>query len=113
MPDQTSPSASVPNPVHWDESLIFAVLNDESRRQLLRTIALGTIEPASQLKTRVGLRLHGTVKHLTLMREAGLVTMENDPADGRRQLYRLSPNVPLTKTDQGAVIDFGFVLLRL
>lgn len=92
---------------------LFAGVAHTSRLKLLSVIAHGQPQAASELKVCVGLRLHGTVKHLALMREAGLLTMANDPRDGRRQVYQLAPAVPFTNTEQGGSIDFGFMLLRV
>ena len=39
--------------------------------------------------------------------------LAENPRDGRRLLYVLSPGVPLVKTEKGAVVDFGFCLVRL
>ena len=50
---------------------------------------------------------------LVAMRAAGFVVTRPDPVDGRRMLYSLAPSVPLTKTETGKVMDFGFCLLRV
>jgi hypothetical protein len=40
--------------------------------------------------------------------------MSPDPADSRRQLYTLSPQVQVRRTDAGAVeMDFGCGVLRM
>jgi hypothetical protein len=56
--------------------------------------------------------LDATLKHLTAMRSAGLLVIAPDPTDGRRMLYSLAPSVPVVKSPEGIVIDFGFCLLR-
>jgi DNA-binding transcriptional ArsR family regulator len=97
----------------WDEDLIYATLADPARRRLLLALARGGPQPGVSLKVSAGRTLTATVKHLAGLRKAGLVLMQENPRDGRRQLYALSPLVPVTKTETGAVVDFGFCTLRL
>jgi len=42
-----------------------------------------------------------------------LVVQRENPRDGRKYLYALAPNVPVTKTESGAALDFGFVTVKL
>lgn len=89
------------NPNAWNEDLIYLAL------------AAGGPQPAGDLIGASGRRLDATLKHLQTLREAGLVTLRENPGDGRKYLYALTPNVPLKKTDKGAVLDFGFLTVRL
>ena len=41
-----------------------------------------------------------------------MVVTEENPQDGRRLLYRLAPAIPLTKTERGWEMDFGYCLVR-
>ena len=113
MADAPQTPATAPNLPQWNPDEIFPVLADPTRRRLLLALARGGPQAGALLMNSVGKRLSATVKHLTAMRAAGLLVMETDPADGRRMRYGLSPSVPLVKTETGAVIDFGFCLLRL
>jgi hypothetical protein len=113
MADDVQPAAPATNVPQWDADFIFVALSDPVRRGLLLTLAHGGAFPASHLKNGAGRRLDATLKHLVSMRKAGLLVMQPDPADGRRMLYSLSSSVPVTMTESGAVIDFGFLLLRL
>ena len=113
MPDPTLPPAPVAPATSWNPDLIFPVLADPARRKLLLALARGGPRPGTVLKTSAGRRLDATLKHLAAMRSAGLVVVQPDREDGRRQLYGLAPSVPLVKTEAGNVIDFGFCLLRL
>ena len=63
-------------------------------------------------KADAHLRLDATLKHLVIMRAAGLLAVNPDPQDGRRMLYSLLPAVPVVVTPTGRGIDFGFCLLR-
>ena len=48
------------------------------------------------------------------LRDAALVEMSPDPDDSRRQLYTLSPQVQVRRSDAGAIeMDFGCCVLRL
>ena len=93
--------------------MIFPLLADPVRRHLLLSLARGGGRPASELRAGAGRRLDATLKHLTAMRAGGLLVAGPDPTDGRRMLYSLAPAVPLAKSAEGMVIDFGFCLLRL
>jgi DNA-binding transcriptional ArsR family regulator len=112
MADSSQPV--VPGTVSpWNEDKIYAALGDPVRRRLLLALARGGPQPGAQLMGGVRHRLSATLKHLAAMRAAGLVVMRENPRDGRKLLYALSAAVPVTKTETGAVIDFGFCLLRL
>ena len=106
----------------WDEELIFDALRESVRRQLLLSMAKNSFLPASEHHlSRPGGRLdksaHGKVdyvlKHLAVMRKAGLVIQKENPRDGRRALYGLSPNVPVTVTEEFVIVDFGFIMFRI
>ncbi|MBE7497225.1 MAG: hypothetical protein HS117_19965 [Verrucomicrobiaceae bacterium] len=61
----------------------------------------------------VGKRLDATLKHLVALRGAGLVVTAENPQDGRRLLYHLTPAIPATKTERGWEMDFGYCLVRI
>jgi DNA-binding transcriptional ArsR family regulator len=113
MPDTAPPPVPVPNVSPWDADKIFLMLVEPARRRILAALASGNAQPATSLKGCTRLRLDATFKHLTAMRKAGLLVMKPDQTDGRRMLYSLAPSVPVVKTETGAVIDFGFCLIRL
>jgi DNA-binding transcriptional ArsR family regulator len=99
--------------VSWDADVIFPLLADPVRRRLLLAVARGGGQPASVLKDAANRRLDATLKHLTALRAAGLLVTRPDKQDGRRMLYGLAPGVPLVMAPEGAVLDFGFCVLRL
>ena len=114
MPDLSPRAVPVASSAGWNEDLIFSLLSDPVRRRLLLNLArCGVGQAASQLNGGVGRRLDATLKHLTALRNAGLLVTQPDKVDARRMLYSLSPAVPLVKTETGSVIDFGFCSLRL
>jgi hypothetical protein len=51
-------------------------------------------------------------KQLVALRDAGLLVTTPDPKDGRRMLCARAPAVPVTKTESGVVVDFGFCRLH-
>jgi DNA-binding transcriptional ArsR family regulator len=113
MPDASQPAPATSSANKWKPEVIFAVLADPVRRELLRSLAHGGGKPASVLRGAAKRRLDATLKHLQSMRAEGLLVTEPDPVDGRRVLYALAPSVPVTKSpEQGVVMDFGFVAVR-
>ena len=72
----------------------------------------GQAHTATTLASNVGKRLDATLKHLVALRGAGLVVTAENPQDGRRLLYRLSPAIPVTNTAAGWEMDFGYCLVR-
>ena len=113
MPDTNLPSNANPVGPTWDEDLIYETLGHRARRKLLVWIAAGGPHTAEDLMGAAGKRLDATLKHLVSLRAAKLVVLQENPRDGRKYLYALAPNVPVTKTEKGLVLDFGFVTLRL
>lgn len=113
MPDAALPLVPVPNISSWDADAIYKILADPARRRMLTALTGGGSLCATSLKGHARLRLDATLKHLVLMRAAGLLAVKPDPQDGRRMLYSLMPSVPVATTPTGRTVDFGFCLLRL
>lgn len=106
------PTIPAPPPQVIPADTVYAALGDPTRRRILQILAHGKAHTATVLAGNVGKRLDATLKHLVALRGAGLVITEPNPQDGRRQLYRLAPSIPVTKTDQGWEMDFGYCLVR-
>ncbi len=52
-------------------------------------------------------------KHLAVLVKAGLVVAEPNPADQRRQHYKLAPTVKAETSPEGRrTLDFGYCVLR-
>ena len=113
MPDTILPVNANPVGPTWDEDLIYETLGHRARRKLLVWLAAGGPQAAADLTGATGKRLDATLKHLISLRAAKLVVQQENPGDGRKYLYALAPNVPVTKTEKGTVLDFGFVTVRL
>jgi DNA-binding transcriptional ArsR family regulator len=110
----TVPEVPAALPVfEWRADTVFAMLADPRRRRLLATLAGGIARPASKLAGPAGRGLDATLKHLTALRDSGLLIAQPDPRDGRRQLYSLSPNLTLRPIENGQEIDFGCCVLRV
>jgi hypothetical protein len=88
------------------------MLGDPVRRRLLQSVARNGALPATRLVSAAQRRLDATLKQLVTLRDAGLLVATPDPQDARRMLYALASTVPVTKTESGLMIDFGFCLLR-
>lgn len=106
LPFPTPPTAVPPD-------VIYAALGDPRRRRILQCLADGKARTATELKTVAGKRLDATLKHLVALRQSGLVVTLPNAADGRRQLYGLSPHVAVKQTETGGwEMDFGCCVVR-
>lgn len=106
------PTLPVPPAQVIPADTVYAALGDPTRRRILQILAHGQAHTATTLAGNVGKRLDATLKHLVTLRGAGLVITAENPDDGRCQLYHLSPSIPVTKTDTGWEMDFGYCLVR-
>ena len=105
----------------WDEELVFDALRDVVRRRIFVLLAKKGWTPAIGLnvsrdgrEARPGYSLVDFLTtHLAVMVKAGIVVKMDNPGDGRRPLYDLSPNVPMTVTDDLIIVDFGFLAFRI
>lgn len=104
--------ADFPN-AEWKEKVVFPMLADGLRRRMFLSLVRGGPQPAIGLQGASGRSLDTTLKRLASMRNAGFVTMQENPKDRRRSLYALTPKVPVSATESGKVIDFGYCVLRL
>ncbi|MEZ5178179.1 MAG: metalloregulator ArsR/SmtB family transcription factor [Acidimicrobiales bacterium] len=71
-----------------DADPIFAALGDPTRREVLRRVATGGEQTATQLAAELPVSRQAVVKHLQVLAAAGLVATERH---GREQRYRLTP----------------------
>lgn len=75
---------------------IFAALADPTRRQLLTHLAESSPKTATQLAAAYPITRQAILKHLTILAEAGLVTVRQQ---GRDKQYTLTPE-PLDEVEQ-------------
>ena len=114
MPKRSRPPAHATDPAAARRDLVFAALADPLRRRLLEQLADGKPRTATTCAGHLAKRLQATIKHLVHLRDAALVEMRPDPVDSRRQLYTLSPQVQVRRSDAGAIeMDFGCCVLRM
>ena len=78
------------------EDPIFAALADPLRRSLLVNLAENSPKTATQLALEYPITRQGILKHLTILEDAGLVTVQQK---GREKRYALTPE-PLSELDQ-------------
>lgn len=83
------------------------------RRRILQALADGQPRVAKQLASIASRRISATLKHLVVLRDAGLILSRQDPQDGHRQQYILGPGIPVTRTERGLAMDFGCCLVRI
>ncbi len=66
---------------------IFSALSDPTRRSVMRLLSDGDAN-ATQIAGQLPISRQAVTKHLSALREAGLVTSERE---GREKRYRLTP----------------------
>jgi len=113
MSDSMQPFGPVVLTQAWNPDVVFSILAEPARRRTLLAMARGGAQPATILKSSAGKRLDATLKHLSALRQAGMVTTAPDPKDGRRTLYGLSPNMTIIRSGEGTALDFGCCVVRL
>ena len=74
---------------------VFAVLADKTRRGILAALKDGE-RPVGELVAELGVSQPTVSKHLKILREAGMVSME---AQGQRRLYAVQPEPLAEVTD--------------
>jgi DNA-binding transcriptional ArsR family regulator len=75
---------------------VFAALADPMRRDLLLHLATDSPKTASQLTGDFPITRQGLLKHLMVLKDAGLVAVQQE---GRDKRYRLTPE-PLSELEQ-------------
>src|SRR4051812_13984310 len=110
-----TPQPATPTPVihEFDAEVIFPIVADATRRQLLARLAAGKSLAASQMAPGASRRLDAVLKHLAALRAAGLILINADTADRRRQLYTLSPAVTVRTVAGRLELDFGCCVVRM
>ncbi len=108
-PDSSSVPPKLPAP---DADTVFTLLGEPSRRRLLLALADGQFHLARALGGAYPKHFDNNRKHLDVLVKAGLVESERDPANTRRQHYRLAPWVKVAATPEGRTMDFGHCLVR-
>lgn len=73
----------------------FAALSEPNRRRLLDVLLDGP-QPVSALVEAIGMSQPVVSKHLRVLRDAGLVSVE---PDGQRRLYSIRPQ-PMAELDE-------------
>jgi DNA-binding transcriptional ArsR family regulator len=100
--------SSTPNPTIQSSLDADAVLNavgHSLRWRILKELSSGELRTIGELAAAAGCQYDNTIRHLKILRKAGLVTQE------RGKLYQI-PKQYLPAPGQG-VVDYGHCLLRL
>jgi DNA-binding transcriptional ArsR family regulator len=77
------------------ETTVFAALADPTRRQLLMRLAEDGPRTGTRLAESYAISRQGLIKHMRILKKAGLVTVAQE---GRDKRYVLSPE-PLSELD--------------
>ena len=113
MPDTVLPANAAPAGPAWDQDLVFEALAHPARRRMLVALAVNGPRTAAELTGATSLRPSATLKQVLWLTASKLVVRQENPRDGRKYLYALAPNVAVTKTERGTVLDLGFATVRL
>lgn len=113
MPNRSRPPALPANATGPNPDVIFAALGDPVRRRILQALADGRPRTAGELGGLVTRRISATLKHLNVLRDAGLIRAQENPQDGHRQHYVLVAGIPVTKTEKGFEMDFDCCVVRI
>jgi predicted transcriptional regulator len=99
-----TPKTAVKMPLP-DLKKLTRAIGQPSRWKMLRELSCGEPRSIAELASAAGVRYENAVKHLAVLRDAGLVQQ------GRGSLYQILPHhLP---TPGAAEVDFGHCLLRL
>src|SRR5262245_42478878 len=85
-----------------EQQSLFAALADPMRRSLLGNLAEHSPRTATQLAQEYTITRQGILKHLTILEDAGLVTVHQA---GKEKRYSLTPE-PLAELEQW-IADLG------
>ncbi len=113
MPNRSRPPTPAPGATGPNPDVIFAALGDPVRRRILQALADRKPRTAGELGGLVTRRISATLKHLNVLRDAGLIVAQRNPQDGLRQHYVLAANIPVTKTERGTEMDFDCCVVRI
>jgi hypothetical protein len=102
--DLETPKPAAAPPLPNMEKLVF-VIGNLSRWKMLRELSAGETRTISELAAVGGCSYDSAVKHLILMREAGVVVQ------GRGSLYQIPAHY--LPTPGQPHVDFGYCLLRI
>ncbi len=116
MSDPTPPPAA-PAPgipvTGLSETAVFTALLNAQRRHLLKRLALASGGlTAGAAGEGHKLQRNLMVKHLTFLRDLGLLTAAPHAGDGRSLCYQLSPLIARRTTGTMRELDFGCGVLR-
>ena len=93
-------------PAAWpDREKLVLALGSNTRWRMIGELTCGEARSIGELATAGGCSYDAAIKHLKLLRSAGLVSQ------GRGRLYQLVPQYLPTPGEP--VVDFGHCLLRL
>ena len=87
----------------------FGALNNPLRWKMMKVMADGTMLSATDAAKAFGRDIDGVIKHLRILRDAGLVSTQYGEQDRRFILYY----IPQASRPQPGVLDFGFCVLYL
>ena len=113
MPNRSRPPTPPANATGPNPDIIFATLGDPVRRRILQALADGQPRVAKQLAGVASRRISATIKHLAVLRDAGLIVAQENPQDGHRQHYVLAAGIAVTRTERGLEMDFDCCLVRV
>lgn len=95
-----------------DADTVFLALSDPTRRQILISLFDGQPHAVSGMGGSLPKHRDLMRKHCETLVKSGLILRQDNPQDGRRSLYQLSPQVKTATTPEGRTLDFGCCIVR-
>src|SRR4051812_48602755 len=102
---QEANNAGLKSQLDTDE--IFRMVNDPHRRKIIRSLADGGWKTALDVNAGSGRKRHGSLKHLTVLCNAGLLVKKDNPNDLRQPLFALAPEMTISRSAEVLTVGFG------
>lgn len=110
---ETLPTVARKDGSPWESSMVYHVLRDPIRREIIVRLAQTPALVGEELNPKADHKISTALKQLRVLCAAGWLVKTLNERDGRRPLYSLSPDLPLVRNGNGIAFEFGFCTVIL